>query len=226
MSGDETAHELLEAYALGALDAPERVRFERHLAACSRCRREREAYAGVFTALEALPIPEPPGPPRVPVARTIATPKKRPLYPRFALAAAAAAVLVTSVAVPRYERYRAQHDAYAEIARMLATDPVEVALVGEGGVSGRAIVGEGHRASGFVVRGLAPAPAGLVYRVWVREATRRRSPGVLDVTPDGLQVLVTPGDAFVHASSIRVMLERERAPEGAPRRMMLEGTLD
>jgi len=119
----------------------------------------------------------------------------------------------------RFEVFHAGHDraiasAYAEIARMLATDPVEVALVGDA-----------HRESGFIVRGLPAAGAGLVYRVWIRGTSARRSPGILDVTSDGLHVLVTPGDVFAHASSIRVMLERERDAETAPRRLVLEGTV-
>lgn len=211
-------HEALEAYVIGALDATERARFEVHLSGCEPCRNERASFATVVASLDSLATPEPPPTPRLParardVRRLVA----------FASLATAGIAIVAGVAVPQYEREATSERAYAEIARMLATDPQEVTLIGSDGITGRAIVGEARHASGFVVRGLPPPPAGFVYRVWVRDSTHRRTPGILDHTAEGLDVLVTPGDALARASSIRVMLESEslEAADRLPRKVML-----
>ncbi len=225
MNGDTSAHEGLEAYVVGALDLADRTHFEAHLRTCEACRRERDAYAVVLAALDESEIPRPPAPPRLPVATEVPRLRRSSGALPYALTAAAVAAVFTGIAVPRFVHDRAIASAYAEIARMLATDPVEVALVGKAGITGRAIVGDAHRESGFIVHGLPAAGAGLVYRVWIRGTSARRSPGILDVTSDGLHVLVTPGDVFAHASSIRVMLERERDADTAPRRLVLEGTV-
>lgn len=220
MNDDSEPHHAREAYVLGALESSGRERFERHLESCASCRREIEGYATVRAELASIAIPPPPAAPRLP--RAI---RRTNRFATYAAAAAAMIAIVGGIALPRYEHDRASERAYAEIARMLATDPIEVALVGASGVSGRAIVGEAHHRSGFVVRGLPAAAPGFVYRVWVRGTSLRRSPGVLEITPEGLHVLVTPGDVFDRASSIRVMLEATSATDTTPRRTMLEGRI-
>ncbi|GAC1568517.1 MAG: hypothetical protein NVS2B3_12570 [Vulcanimicrobiaceae bacterium] len=220
MNDDRDPHHGCEAYVLGALESSEHERFERHLDSCASCRREIEAYATVRAELASIAIPPPPAAPQVPRAM-----RRTNRFATYAAVAAAMVAIVGGIAVPRYEHDRASERAYADIARMLATDPIEVALVGASGVSGRAIVGEAHRRSGFVVRGLPAAAPGFVYRVWVRGVSLRRSPGVLEITPDGLHVLVTPGDVLDRASSIRVMLEATSATDTTPRRTLLEGRI-
>lgn len=221
---DDSVHDSLEAYTIGALGRAERAAFERHLDACDACRKGRDSYRDVLSALSDLEIAPPPPTPRVAL-----TSLSRALAPKRGiasfLAVAASLAIFTSFALPRYERAAEAERAYAEIARMLATDPIEVALVGSRGVTGRAIVGDGRRKSGFIVRGLPDARPGFVYRVWLRGASLRREAGVLGRTPDGLHVLVTPGNAFVHASSIRVMLEPAIESTDSPRSLVLSGTI-
>ncbi|GAC1312180.1 MAG: hypothetical protein NVSMB21_22520 [Vulcanimicrobiaceae bacterium] len=223
MNDDRDPHHGCEAYVLGALESSEHERFERHLDSCASCRREIEAYATVRAELASIAVPPPPAAPRAP--RTPRVERRSNRFVSYAAVAAAMVAIVGGIAVPRYEHDRASERAYADIARMLATDPIEVALVGASGVSGRAIVGEAHRRSGFVVRGLPAAAPGFVYRVWVGGVSLRRSPGVLEITPDGLHVLVTPGDVLERASSIRVMLEATSATDTTPRRTLLEGRI-
>ncbi|GAC1400320.1 MAG: anti-sigma factor [Vulcanimicrobiaceae bacterium] len=220
---DDIVHDSLEAYTIGALDRAERTAFERHLEACEACRQGRDSYRDVLSAMSELEITPPPVPRIASTLPVRAVPSKRGVA--FALAVAASLAIVTTVAVPRYERAAQVEHAYAEIARMLATDPIEVALVGSRGVTGRAIVGDGRRKSGFIVRGLPDARPGFVYRVWLRGASSRREAGVLERTPDGLHVLVTPGNAFVHASSIHVMLEPAIATKDSIRSLVLSGTI-
>ncbi len=222
---DDSVHDSLEAYTIGALDRADRAAFERHLDACEACRKGRDSYRDVISTLSDLEIASPPPIPRVASKSTSrALLLKRGVA--SALAAAASLAIFTSFAWPRYERAAQAERAYAEIARMLATDPIEVALVGSRGVTGRAIVGDGRRKSGFIVRGLPDARPGFVYRVWLRGASWRREAGVLVRTPDGLHVLVMPGDAFVHASSIRIMLEPAVEFADHPRSLVLSGTID
>ena len=59
---DQDLHTLAGAYAMDAISAPDRARFERHLAGCQECAREiaslREATARLATAIA---VPPPPG---------------------------------------------------------------------------------------------------------------------------------------------------------------------
>lgn len=98
-----------------------------------------------------------------------------------------------------------------------ANQPHQIALIGHvPGVSGRAIVGDGRRRSGFLASGLPMPQAGMVNRVYTRDAAGRHVLGALEPTSDGLLVLVTPGDALAAAASVRVMLEREHDPDTSP----------
>lgn len=222
MSDDRHVHDGLEAYVLGALDAPERDAFEAHLAICSTCAHERAAYASTLHTLVKTYVPDPPPMPLV-NGRAFARNRDRT---RAGLAAAAVAALAVGLAAPRVVRYERSERNYAAIALMLANQPRQIALVGHvPGVSGRAIVGDARRRSGFLASGLPMPQPGMVYRVYIRDAVGRHSPGALEPTSDGLLVLVTPGDAFAAATSVRVMLEREADPGTAPRTEVLVGTI-
>lgn len=222
MSRDRYDHDGLEAYVLGALDPREHEAFEAHLAICGTCARERAAYAHTLQSLAKTYVPEPPPAPLV-SGRAFARERYRS---RAMLAAAAVAALAVGLAAPRVVRYERSERDYAAIALMLSNQPREIALIGhDPGVAGRAIVGDGRRRSGFLATGLPRPQAGMVYRVYVRDATGHHSPGALEETSDGLFVLVTPGDALAAAASVRVMLERERDPDIAPRTEVLVGLL-
>ena len=224
MNYDDSVHDDLEAYVIGALDPPARASFKAHLGACAACTGGIVSYAGTLAALHATETPMAPPAPELPT-RTRTRDQRR----GFALGslAVACAALVATIATPAYEHDRARTHAYAEIARMLASGPREVALAGRFGASGRAIVGEGRRMSGFIVRGLPETPSGFVYRVWVRGAAMRRSPGVLERTRDALEILVTEGDALERGATVRVMLERAslETADRFPRTEMLLGTI-
>ena len=222
MNHDESVHDDLEAYAIGALDPAARASFEAHLGACAACTSGVASYAGTLAALHAIETPMAPPAPGLPM-RT----RDRRRGFAFGSFAIACAALVATIAVPAYEHDRVRTHAYVEIARMLASGPREVALVGRSGASGRAIVGDGRRMSGFIVRGLPEPPSGFVYRIWVRGAAGRRSPGILERTSDALEVLVTDGDALERGTSIHVMFERASldTADRFPRTEMLLGTI-
>lgn len=221
MNHDDRVHDDLEAYSIGALDARDRASFELHLGTCEACATGLASYVEAIASLGSIVTPPAPAAPRLPLRMA----DHRRAFAFGSLAAACVAIVGT-IGMPAYERDRAHERAYAEIAHMLATDPVEVALVGDAGISGRVIVGEGHAKSGFIVRGLPLPTAGFVYRVWVRGAATRISPGVLERTADGLDVLVTSGDVLARGTSVSVMLESAslETADRLPRRQMLHGT--
>jgi Putative zinc-finger len=59
-------HTDVGAYALGLLEEPDRLAFERHLAACTSCQEELGALRGLAATLEGLPLAEEPMPPSPP----------------------------------------------------------------------------------------------------------------------------------------------------------------
>jgi len=222
MSDDRHDHDDLEAYVLGALDAREREAFEAHLAACATCVHERAAYANTLQSLANTYVPAPPPVPFVD-GRPFARNHHRA---RAVFGAAAVAALAIGLAAPRIIRYERSERSYTAIVLMLANQPHQIALIGHvPGVSGRAIVGDGRRRSGFLASGLPMPQAGMVYRVYIRDAAGRHVLGALEPTSDGLLVLVTPGDALAAAASVRVMLESEHDPDTSPRTEVLVGRL-
>jgi anti-sigma factor RsiW len=222
MSDDRHDHDELEAYVLDALDAREREAFEAHLSVCTTCAHEGAAYTHTLQSLANTYVPAPPPVPFV-NGRAFARNRRRA---RAVIIAAAVAALAIGLAAPRIVRYERTERDYAAIALMLANQPRQIALIGHhSGVSGRAIVGDGRRRSGFLATGLPMPQAGMVYRVYVRNAAGRHSLGALEPTSDGLLVLVTPGDALAAAASVRVVLEREHDPDTSPRTEVLVGIL-
>lgn len=219
MNDEHDIHLGVEAYVLGALDPDEREEFEKHLPACFECRAQIRAYDGVMQTLRSMPVATPP-----PVPRVLG---RRRAFTRYEALAAAFALLAVTAAfgVPKIAQYEHSERAYAAIASMLATDPQEVALTGSTGATGRAIVGDGHRRTGFVATGLPAPRPGMVYRVWVRGRGERFSPGTLEATPEGLQVLVTTGDALRGVRAIRITLEPAGGASPRQRRIMLQGTV-
>jgi len=221
MNDRPTVHDDLEAYVLGALDPLERGAFARHLAICEACRSEAESYAAVMDSLSRVEQPAPPprpGLPPIPLRRYGSIARRY---------GAIAAIFVFGIlgvwAIPSVNGYVHAERDYSAIAQMLASDAQQVALTGSG-ATGRAIVGDRRRLTGFVATGLPPAAPGLVYRVYVHANGRRMSPGTLEPTSNGLEILVVRGDMLRGANLIRIMREPlHRGDASAARRMMLQG---
>ena len=208
----------VEAFVLDALEPAERAAFAAHLPSCAECRASVESYAPVLARLKQMPIPLLPAPPQVKPKHTMA-------WRYAAIAAGFAGVVFLGSQVQTTIRYQHSERQYAAIAQMLATDPHEVALTGEGGVTGRAIVGDGKRRTGFIASGLPEAGAGMVYRVWVRGPQGRFTPGTLERTPEGLMVLVIHGDALQSGSAVRITREPQGTLEKGAPVMLQSGTV-
>jgi anti-sigma factor RsiW len=182
---EHDVHELTAAYALDALDAPERAAYEAHLPGCARCREELSA---LWVTTEALavgasgPAPRPGLRDRVLAAARAERQVVVPLSPRRsrwapALAAAAAAAAVVALGLGLWAAaLRGDLDASrsalerAEEARAVLADPGARQVALQAG-DGRLVVGDEGTAV-LVLDGLEPAPAGKTYEVWVIEGER------------------------------------------------------
>jgi anti-sigma-K factor RskA len=217
-------HELTAAYALDALDEAEELEFEEHLRTCERCRAELRELLETASALAyAVETPAPPVSLRSRILaqarsdRANVVPLRRrrrlPVYASAAVAAAAAAValgigLWANSLSDSLDRERALVDVLADPRAQ------QIAL---SGAQGRLLVSE-DRAAVLVVAGLARAPTGKDYEVWVIEQNRPRPAGLFegerrrDVVPltrrvpEGAVVAVTlEDDGGVDAPTSRVL---------------------
>jgi anti-sigma-K factor RskA len=169
----------LAAYVLGALEGPERIRVERHVAACLRCASLLEQYRGVVGALPLGLDPVPP-PAEAWAAIRAGAARRRPQAPERAsikgrsnwrrviwpvLATLAASLLAWNV-VLQLELTRRPPGPEVEA---LARRPGRlVILTGTGapGASGRLLVAiDGHRGH-LATAGLNPLATERTYQLW------------------------------------------------------------
>jgi anti-sigma-K factor RskA len=191
-------HELSAGYALDALDADERRRFEEHLAECDRCREDVSAFWGVTGALAvAAPSAEPPPELR---ERILASARAEgqnviPLAPRRerrqflvpAVAAVAAAAAAVAIGLGLYSASLSNDLDEARSAVALLSDPdAEVVALQEG--RGRLVVRPDGDAA-LVLAGL-PARPDKTYAVWVIEGETPEPAGLFDDASDATVVQV------------------------------------
>jgi hypothetical protein len=181
------------------------------LSACDRCGSGLASYVPVLNALRQVPQALPPPAPLV--NGTAAARRRFPLLP-FAYAAAAAVLLALGGGL--YRLMQPTTDAaLMTVAGMMADGPRQVALTGPN-VRGRVIVGRRGRRTAVIMRGLAPAPAGLAYHVWF-EGDRPRLLGSLSAARNGLEVLIVDGNELANVRSVVVELDgQETAARGTP----------
>ena len=207
---DETNHDLTAAYALGALDADEAERYEEHLASCERCREELAGFRDPVAAL-AYGV-ESPAPPAELRERILAAARAErsnvvPIRRRLPVALGAAAAIAATVALALglwASSVSNELDRERSLLAILA-DPDARAIPLEG-ANGRVVVTDTGEAA-LVVSGLATAPEGKTYEVWVAEGDRMLPAGVFDArherdvvrltrpVPPGSGVAVTVEDA-------------------------------
>jgi len=178
---DTDLHELTAAYALDALDDDERREFEDHLARCERCREDLSRFSDTAGALAyAVETPAPSPALRVRILdevrreRRVVVPLRRPRLVMGAAAGIAAAIAIgfglwSASLSDELDRTRAALEVLADPARSVELE----------GAAGRLVVGDDGMAA-LVVRGLAPAPAGKTYEIWVIEDDRPRPAGLFD----------------------------------------------
>jgi anti-sigma-K factor RskA len=197
-------HTLTGAYAAHALPDGERAAFERHLAACPTCAREvRELRATLARLASVAASPPPPalwdrvraeaGATRQlpPVVGRVDRPRVRPAVARAGrrrvpplLAAAALLVAAVSLAAlglgPAGRSGRPEGTGDLVAAVLAAPDARRVAAL-PGGAGRVAVVVSRRRGQAVVeASGLAPAPAGRTYQLWVVGRSGPRPAGLVE----------------------------------------------
>lgn len=175
-------HELTAAYALDALESEERRLYEAHLAQCRQCREELASFADVTEALAVAASGPTPGDAlrdriltAVHVEPQVVVPFERPsrrVPPLLAGVAAVAAVVVLGLGLwasrlsGDLDEARSALEQQRAAASVLADPGARTVALASG--RGQLVVDSSGRAV-LVVDGLAPAPAGKTYEVWVVE---------------------------------------------------------
>lgn len=206
-------HHLIAPYALDALEADDRSRFEAHLALCEQCRVELVGFLSTTARLgEAEAMTPPPAlRERVttlasstqqehPVVTTLTQRSRmRRLAPRIGLAAAtAAAVLGIGGFITEHER---ADDLSADRSRLTTLMSADDATTTEGAVTGggtlRVIASSTQDAAAVVGSSLDRLSADEVYQVWRMRDGKPTSVGLLGRGPGLLYVDgITGTDAF------------------------------
>jgi anti-sigma-K factor RskA len=210
-------HDLTAAYALDALDADERARFETHLATCERCREELQGFWRVGGALAHAaggPAPAPELRERILAAAREERQNVVPLQPRrtrvLSAVAAVAAVALIAVGAWGISVSRELDDVKRE--RAVLTDPNARTITTSEGHANLVVTPSGDAA--LVVRMLAPAPEGKDYEIWVLEDGVPHRAGLFE--NPGVTLLERP----VHSGqTVAVTLEPNGgldAPSGEP----------
>ena len=198
-------HTLAGAYALDALDGPDRARFERHAARCQECTREvtglREATARLAAAAAAQPPAALKEALRTETARTRQLPPvthgshaTRRTRPRLgarrlalALGGAAAVAAVTVWATASLGPPAGPPSSGQEIATVL-TAPDAVKLTAQVRTGGTATIVMSHHDGMlvFAAAGLRRLPAARHYELWLIEPGRDRPAGRLPAPSHGM----------------------------------------
>jgi anti-sigma factor RsiW len=212
-------HELTAGYALDALDADERARYEEHLSSCEACREELEGFWSVSGSLAvAAGGPAPPARLRERILEEARSerPNVVPLRPRSlrprVLSAVAAAAAVAALGLGLWANSLSGDLDAAEERLAILSDP-NARIVETANGEAQLVVAPTGKAA-LVVRKLAPAPAGKDYELWVFENGVAKPAGVFE--EPGIALLsrrIDPGQ------TVAVTLERDggvNAPTGAP----------
>jgi anti-sigma-K factor RskA len=206
-------HQLIAPYALDALEADDRSRFEAHLALCEQCRVELVGFLSTTARLGEAEAMTPPPELRERLLTTVSsTPQERPvvtalsrrsrvrrLAPRVALVAAvAAAVVGIGGFVAEHER---ADDLRADRSRLTAVMSAPDAATTEESAAGggelRVIASPTHDAAVVVGASLSKLEVDQTYQVWRMRDGKPVSVGLLGRGPGLLYVDgIKDADAF------------------------------
>jgi anti-sigma-K factor RskA len=211
MSAD--LHQMIGPYALDALEADDRSRFEAHLAQCEQCRVELAGFQSTAARLgEAEATPPPPGLRDRLVGLVTETPQERPVVtalaqrsrvrrvlPRIALAAASAAAVV-GIGGFVVEHQRAD-DLSADQSHLTSVMSAPDASTTEAEVTGggalKVIASHDRNEAVVVGTSLADLSSDRTYQVWRMHDGKPTSVGLLGHGPGLLYVDDLDGaDAF------------------------------
>lgn len=198
-------HALSGAYAVDALDDVERELFEEHLAGCPACRAEVESLqeAGALLAETVLEAPASalrdrvlaqastvrPLPPVV--AEVVSRRPARRWFPALAAAAAVVAILGVGAAVVQPWEDETSQGPISAIDQVRAADDVE-SWTQDFPDGSQATLYRSASLNKAVVQtsGMADAPAGKVYELWLQHDDRMVAAGLMPDGPDNVVQLV------------------------------------
>lgn len=206
-------HQLIAPYALDALEADDRSRFEAHLALCEQCRVELVGFLSTTARLGEAEAMTPPPELRERLLTTVSsTPQERPVVtalsqrsrvrqiaPRVALVAAmAAAVVGIGGFIAEHER---ADDLRADRSRLTAVMSAPDAATTEESAAGggelRVIASPTHDAAVVVGASLSKLDGDQTYQVWRMDDGKPTSVGLLGRGPGMLYVDgIKDADAF------------------------------
>jgi anti-sigma factor RsiW len=225
MSSSGNAHEihaLSGAYAVDALDADERARFEEHLAACPACEAEvadlQQATALMSEITQAEPPPAlresvlagiksvRPLPPEIPVATNV---RKLPIRRRLtALVAAAALLGVAGAGTVIWQQATTSDQTLSVADRVLqAADAKRVNVELPGGVRASVIRSVSEGKAVLVTHDMPAPPSGRVYELWLQTTAGKMVPAGTMGKP-GSRPVVLEGDA-TNATAVGITVEPE-----------------
>jgi anti-sigma-K factor RskA len=200
---DAGIHTLAAPYALHALPDDEARRFETHLERCADCRVEVEELRETAARLGAATAVAPP--PRLREAVMAQVAEVRPLPPRVSDRAAPAlrrwwprvasglvAALVAGIVVLGIRLDGVQDDLDrsqqigAQMRQLVEADDMQMVRAEVGDSTGTVLVARSLDTAVFIGDGMAPAPSGHTYQLWVmHDDGGFVSAGVLGSPPDG-----------------------------------------
>lgn len=226
-------HALSGAYAVDALDADERDRFEEHLASCATCQDEvasLQETTALLGAVEETPLPAGlrdrvladiktvrPLPPEgggilSDIPNLTTRRRLRPRWSGLVGIAAAAALVVGGVVV--WEQTRddaAQEQVTSPIDAILrARDVKHVSVDLPGGASATVFSSLAHNRAVLVTDDMPPAPEGRVYQVWLQKGDRMVPAGLM--SEGGHQEVLLDGKV-AGASGAGITVEPEGGSE-------------
>lgn len=217
---DESIHDLTAAYALDALDVEEEARYELHLAGCERCREELAELGDPVAALAyGTRSPAPPPELRERILEAVRSERSNvvPIRRRLPVVLGAAAAIAATVAIVLglwAASVASDLDRERSLLAILA-DPQATSIPLEGATGRVVVTGTGEAA--LVVSGLAPAPPGKTYELWVAQDGRMLPAGVFDTT--GTRDVVRLTRPVPSGSGVAVTVENEGGtvePTGKP----------
>lgn len=244
----ETCHliePLLAAFALGALDAEERLVVEAHLADCEACRAALAAYQAVGDRL-ALALPPVPPPPRLRArlaAKTAPRERRRRRWrlswPQVWQASMLAALLLLGVLnlsllrrtdhlLRTSEQLASQNQTYQAALALLTYPDTRVVVLQNGTAYGTLLYQPGEPIAVLNVEGLPEPPPGMAYQLWLIQPDETRISGGVFVptTSDGFTVIPVhapqPLDRFV---GVGITLEPAGGSPGPTGPRVLGGSL-
>jgi len=203
-------HQLTGAYALDAVDGPEREAFEHHLRRCRTCDNEVRGLSETATSLAMAVAEAPPAAlrarvmsatamtrqlPPVPAPDTARQPRRprsvaTPWFPRLATGLAVACLVIAVVfgviGISAQHRLNAAQAQNRAVAAVLAAPDARLASdrVSHGGTA-TVVVSRAENTMIVTTSGLPALPSSKVYQLWLIGTSQTRSAGLLPASAAG-----------------------------------------